>query len=173
MGRFAQSKIRPSLNGNHHSWHPALCKRACFKRYPWTPFRAYFKGYPWTALVSLTISRAHHVPYHYPSDHSYPTSIFFAELHWLLLIQLTLGFSLLHSMKKEASCCDRKLNLGHRRMAWGRRRVQKGRRRSQADCPASGSSVSGVARPQDVEGSGMAGLGETLGSPWPPLAMRP
>jgi hypothetical protein len=32
--------------------------------------------------------------------------------------------------------------------------------------------VSGVARPQDIEGSGMAGLGETLGSPWIPLAVR-
>jgi hypothetical protein len=29
---------------------------------------------------------------------------------------------------------------------------------------------SGVAHPQGLEGSGMAGQGETLGSPWPPLA---
>jgi hypothetical protein len=32
--------------------------------------------------------------------------------------------------------------------------------------------VSGVACPQGVEGSGMAGPGETLGSPWPPIAIR-
>jgi hypothetical protein len=32
--------------------------------------------------------------------------------------------------------------------------------------------VSGVASPQGVEVSGMAGQGETLGSPWPPLAIR-
>jgi hypothetical protein len=30
-----------------------------------------------------------------------------------------------------------------------------------------------VIRPQGVERSGMAGLRETLGNPWPPLAMRP
>jgi hypothetical protein len=30
-----------------------------------------------------------------------------------------------------------------------------------------------VAHPQGIEGSGMAGPGETLGSPWPPLAIRP
>jgi hypothetical protein len=33
--------------------------------------------------------------------------------------------------------------------------------------------VSGVARLQGVKGSGMAGPGETLGSPWPPLAKGP
>jgi hypothetical protein len=32
--------------------------------------------------------------------------------------------------------------------------------------------VSGVVHPQGVEGSGMAGLGETFGSPWIPLAIR-
>jgi hypothetical protein len=32
--------------------------------------------------------------------------------------------------------------------------------------------ASGVARPQGVEGSGMAGPGETLGSPWIHLAIR-
>jgi hypothetical protein len=32
--------------------------------------------------------------------------------------------------------------------------------------------VSGVARLQGVEGWGMAGPGETLGSPWPPLVIR-
>jgi hypothetical protein len=30
----------------------------------------------------------------------------------------------------------------------------------------------GVALPQDIDGSGMAGPGETLGSPWPPLGIR-
>jgi hypothetical protein len=30
-----------------------------------------------------------------------------------------------------------------------------------------------VACPQGVEGLGMAGPGETLGSPWPPLAIGP
>jgi hypothetical protein len=33
--------------------------------------------------------------------------------------------------------------------------------------------VSWVACPQGVEGSGMAGPGETLESPWPPLAILP
>jgi hypothetical protein len=47
-----------------------------------------------------------------------------------------------------------------RRTAWG---VQRGR-----CCKA----VSGVAHLQEVKGSGMAGPGETLGSPWPPLAIR-
>jgi hypothetical protein len=32
--------------------------------------------------------------------------------------------------------------------------------------------LSGVARPQGIERLGMAGLGETLGSPWAPLAIR-
>jgi hypothetical protein len=32
--------------------------------------------------------------------------------------------------------------------------------------------VSGVAHQQGLEGSDRAGLGETLGSPWPPLAIR-
>jgi hypothetical protein len=31
--------------------------------------------------------------------------------------------------------------------------------------------ISGVALPQGIEGWGMAGLGETLRSHWPPLAM--
>jgi hypothetical protein len=31
---------------------------------------------------------------------------------------------------------------------------------------------SGVARPQGLEGSGLAGPGETLGNPWIPLAIR-
>jgi hypothetical protein len=39
--------------------------------------------------------------------------------------------------------------------------------------PDSCKAVSGVARPQGIEGSSMAGPGETLGSPWPPLAIRP
>jgi hypothetical protein len=52
-----------------------------------------------------------------------------------------------------------------RRMACG---VQKGKRWPQATRP-----VSGMARQQGVEGSGMAGPGDTLGSPWPPLAIRP
>jgi len=33
--------------------------------------------------------------------------------------------------------------------------------------------ISGVARPHSVEGLGMAGPRETLGTPWPPLAIRP
>jgi hypothetical protein len=41
----------------------------------------------------------------------------------------------------------------------------------QAGYPRSGrKAVSGVARPKGVE---MAGPGETLGIPWPPLLMRP
>jgi hypothetical protein len=48
----------------------------------------------------------------------------------------------------------------------------------QAACPAGGhprngcKAVSGMARPQGIEGYGMAGLGETLGSLWIPLDMR-
>jgi hypothetical protein len=43
----------------------------------------------------------------------------------------------------------------------------------QAGHPRNGcKAVSGVARLQGVEGLGMAGLGETLGSPWIPLAIR-
>jgi hypothetical protein len=33
--------------------------------------------------------------------------------------------------------------------------------------------VSGVAHPQGVEGLGMVGFSDTLGSPWPPLAILP
>jgi hypothetical protein len=33
--------------------------------------------------------------------------------------------------------------------------------------------VSGVARPHGIEGSQMAGPDKTLGSPWPPAAVRP
>jgi hypothetical protein len=51
----------------------------------------------------------------------------------------------------------------YRRTAWG---VQKGRRWPQAALPAGGTPLK-----QDVKGSGMAGAGETLGSPWPPLAI--
>jgi hypothetical protein len=36
-----------------------------------------------------------------------------------------------------------------------------------------GKAASGVARPQGVEGSGIAGPSETLGSLWIPLAIRP
>jgi hypothetical protein len=49
-------------------------------------------------------------------------------------------------------------------MGWG---VQGGGRRPQAACPARGR-----ARPQGTVGSGMAGPGESLRSPWPPLAIR-
>jgi hypothetical protein len=53
-------------------------------------------------------------------------------------------------------------SLGHRRTARG---VQRGRRRPQA--------FSRVARLQGIERLGIAGPGVTLGSPWPPLAIRP
>jgi hypothetical protein len=45
--------------------------------------------------------------------------------------------------------------------------VQKGRRRPQATGHSwnSHKAVSGVARPQGIDGSGMVGPGETLGSP--------
>jgi hypothetical protein len=45
-------------------------------------------------------------------------------------------------------------------MAWG---VQKGRRRPEAACLAGGRAPKRL---------GMAGPGETLGSPWPPLPIR-
>jgi hypothetical protein len=52
----------------------------------------------------------------------------------------------------------------HRRTAWG---VQKGKRRRQGHPRNGRKAVSVVARPQGIEGSGMAGPVETLGSPWP------
>jgi hypothetical protein len=52
----------------------------------------------------------------------------------------------------------------HRHTARG---VQKGRRRPQAARPA------GRPPPQGVEGYGRAGPGETLRSPWPPIAICP
>jgi hypothetical protein len=55
------------------------------------------------------------------------------------------------------------------RTAWG---IQGGRRRPQAAPQTGHKAVWGVARPQVVEGSGMAGRGETLGSPWIPLPVR-
>jgi hypothetical protein len=61
------------------------------------------------------------------------------------------------------------------RTAWG---IQGGRRRPQAarptgEPPQNGiKAVLGVARPQGIEGLGMAGLGETLGSPWILLHIR-
>jgi hypothetical protein len=56
--------------------------------------------------------------------------------------------------------------------------IQRGRRRPQATRFAGGlprnglKAVLGVARPQGVEGLGMAGPGETLGCPWIQLAIR-
>jgi hypothetical protein len=50
---------------------------------------------------------------------------------------------------------------------WVSKGVEEG---PEAACSAG---VSGVARPQGVERLGMAGLGETLGSPRSPLAIRP
>ena len=61
--------------------------------------------------------------------------------------------------------------LSHPHTVWG---VQRCRRRPQTAHPWNGrKAVSGVAHLQGVEGSGMAGPGETLGSPWPPLALHP
>jgi hypothetical protein len=40
-------------------------------------------------------------------------------------------------------------------------------------CATPEMAVSEVARPQGIEGSVMAGLSINLGSPWPPLAIRP
>jgi hypothetical protein len=55
-------------------------------------------------------------------------------------------------------------------MAWG---VQKGRSRPQGRPRNGHKAISGVAHPQGVEGLGMAGPGETLRSPWLPLAICP
>jgi hypothetical protein len=70
---------------------------------------------------------------------------------------------------------DKESVVTHRRMAWG---IQRDRRQPQAaraagtGHPRNGcKAVSGVACPKGVEGLGMAGLIETLGSPWPPLAI--
>jgi hypothetical protein len=58
------------------------------------------------------------------------------------------------------------------------RSIQGGGRRCrppalQAGHPPNGlKAIWEVARPQGVEGSGMAGPGETLGSPWIPLPVR-
>jgi hypothetical protein len=57
-------------------------------------------------------------------------------------------------------------------MAWG---IQKGRRRPQAALSAGGrpqKAVSEVVSTQGVEGLCMASPGETLESPWIPLAIR-
>jgi hypothetical protein len=60
----------------------------------------------------------------------------------------------------------------HRRMKWGSKGLEDRHRppalRAGHPCNIH-KAVSGVAHPQDVEGSGMAGLDDTLGSPWPPL----
>jgi hypothetical protein len=67
------------------------------------------------------------------------------------------------------------LRVFQARMAWG---FKRGTRRPRAARPASGNprnghkAVLGVACPQGVEGSGRAGPGETLGSPWTPIAIR-
>jgi hypothetical protein len=56
------------------------------------------------------------------------------------------------------------------------KRVEYGRRPPTlwAGHPRNGhKAVSGVARLRVIEGSGMAGPGETLGSPWPSLAIHP
>jgi hypothetical protein len=55
------------------------------------------------------------------------------------------------------------------------KRVEDGRRLPalQAGHPRNGRVViSGVARPQGIEGLGMADPSDALGSPWPPLAIR-
>jgi hypothetical protein len=58
----------------------------------------------------------------------------------------------------------------------------KGRRGPQATHPAAApprplrntrKAVLGMTCPQGIEGSGMAGLSDTLGTPWPSLALRP
>jgi hypothetical protein len=62
---------------------------------------------------------------------------------------------------------------GHKRM---QSVVQRGRRRPQATCLQGGlplKLVSGVARPQGLDGSGNLGPSDTLGSPLPSLAIRP
>jgi hypothetical protein len=52
--------------------------------------------------------------------------------------------------------------------------VEDGRRgKAVSGVARRGKAVSGVARPQGVEGQFMAGPGETVGSPWPPLAILP
>jgi hypothetical protein len=71
----------------------------------------------------------------------------------------------------------------HRIIAWWiigvRRGVSKGLEEGRnppglrAGHPWNGfKAVSGVAHPKGIEGSAMAGLSDTLGSPWPPLAIR-
>jgi hypothetical protein len=59
-----------------------------------------------------------------------------------------------HAILQVSICVQRRLS----------KRVEDSRR------PPALRAVSGVARPQGVEGSGTVGPGETLGSPWPPLA---
>jgi hypothetical protein len=55
-----------------------------------------------------------------------------------------------------------------KRVEDGRRPPALGANQPRNDCKA----VFGMARPQGVEGSSMSGLGETLRSPWIPLAIR-
>jgi hypothetical protein len=63
--------------------------------------------------------------------------------------------------------------IGVRR--WVSERVEDGCRPPTlwAGYPRNGSkAILELARPQGIEGSGMAGPDETLGSPWPPLAIH-
>jgi hypothetical protein len=65
-----------------------------------------------------------------------------------------------------------RMSSKHWRAVWG---VQKGRRQPQATRPAGGPPPGRFrcGPPTRRRRVGMAGLGETLGSPWLPLAIRP
>jgi hypothetical protein len=80
---------------------------------------------------------------------------------------------LLHTLRNQYDWnikSDMKNTIGLRRRV--SKRVEDGHRPPalQAGHPRNGcEAVLGVVHPQRVEGAGMAGTGETLGSPWPSL----
>jgi hypothetical protein len=88
------------------------------------------------------------------------------------LIQFNNFLSKICQIVSEPCVCSAQAHTG--------RGIQGGRRWPQATRPAGGPPPPtirpygrlGVARPQGVEGLGMAGPGETLGSPWIPLPVR-
>jgi hypothetical protein len=53
------------------------------------------------------------------------------------------------------------------------KRVADSRKPPDRATPETAVTISGVVRLQGEEGLGMAGRGESLGSPWPPFAIRP
>jgi hypothetical protein len=98
----------------------------------------------------------HRVTSRDPNLTSLPIPLFFL---FFSLFFLLFSLSLLIGVRSGVS---KGVEDGRRLLAWS------------AGHPWNGSNaISGVACPQGIDGLGMANPGETLGSPWPPLAIRP